>query len=673
MTLRQLSTAISVTTKRLIPLKAFQPRFSTNIAVGNNNLLIRQKKRRLQERYYIPIQKKGYSSKPWKKTKGKYCNHCKKPGHSPHECFVLHPHLKRPQKKDSSNNQVKKSKPNKARKEREEKEKALIALVNALRIIKKKKLQKPLKPQIPDDQRLIEISEDENDEYDDVDFEDVEMVFTTTSIPKDLTNALSGLVEKLHGKGYFQKEGSKSSQIKYNEFILDNGATSHILKDKSSFVTYKEMNKRIHWGEAASLNILGKGTAYVKFKDTRKKRLLADVLHVTELGVNIISQSSLINNFTITTPNSCIICDIHTSEVLTTGKMKNGLYWLDIEIMNPKLKKQRPGTLMLTKATQNQIVLDTSNEISKKNIVPKRVRFDIEDQNLESQNSCNATQSAKPDFNKDFNRPTKRQKTMTDTFRCNTPNTTIKSLNDLVSTETDKETVELSENTPNSTINQNSDINQNSNDISSRNTSNEHISTTQVDLKTIHQRMGHINLKAIKRLAKDQNLTIKNNNSFRIDQCPECLEGKMISQKHKISLSNIKTIEYLDLVSSDICGPINPKTWDNYKYFITFLDKSTRFLEVILLKKKSEALNAFKVYKAKAENQSNKRIKRLRTDNGGEYVNTDFEYTLNKFGILHEKTAPYTKEPNGLIERVNLTLLNKVRSMIYTANLPRYL
>ena len=158
----------------------------------------------------------------------------------------MHPHLKRPQKKDSSNNRVEKSKPNKARKEREEKEKALIASVNALGIIERRKLQKPLKPQIPNNQRLIEISKDENDEYNDVDFEDVKMVFTTTSIPKDLTNTLSGLVEKLHSKGYFQKEGSKSSQIKYNEFILDNGATSHILKDKSSFVTYKEMNKRIY-------------------------------------------------------------------------------------------------------------------------------------------------------------------------------------------------------------------------------------------------------------------------------------------------------------------------------------------------------------------------------------------------------------------------------------------
>ena len=48
---------------------------------------------------------------------------------------------------------------------------------------------------------------------------------------------------------------------------------------------------------------------------------------------------------------------------------------------------------------------------------------------------------------------------MTDTFRCNIPNTTIKSLNDLVTIETNKETVKVSKNTPNNTINQNSDIN----------------------------------------------------------------------------------------------------------------------------------------------------------------------------------------------------------------------
>ena len=54
-----------------------------------------------------------------------------------------------------------------------------------------------------DSTQTTSVSEDENDEYDDVDFEDVEMVFTTTSIPRDLTNALLGLVEKLYGKGYF--------------------------------------------------------------------------------------------------------------------------------------------------------------------------------------------------------------------------------------------------------------------------------------------------------------------------------------------------------------------------------------------------------------------------------------------------------------------------------------
>src|SRR5208282_3160931 len=87
-----------------------------------------------------------------------------------------------------------------------------------------------------------------------------------------------------------------------------------------------------------------------------------------------------------------------------------------------------------------------------------------------------------------------------------------------------------------------------------------------------------------------------------------------------------------------------------------------------------EALQAFKDYKAEVENNSSgKRIQTFSTNNSTEYVNNDFEITLHEFGIKHSRTAPYTKELNGLIERPNRTLLEKVRSLIYQANLPRYL
>ena len=84
----------------------------------------------------------------------------------------------------------------------------------------------------------------------------------------------------------------------------------------------------------------------------------------------------------------------------------------------------------------------------------------------------------------------------------------------------------------------------------------------------------------------------------------------MLQQKYKVSLSNYKDINYLEKVSSNISRPILLKTWDKFKYFITFLNKRTYFLEVILLRSKSKALQAFKDFKTKAKNNpSNKRIR----------------------------------------------------------------
>ena len=69
------------------------------------------------------------------------------------------------------------------------------------------------------------------------------------------------------------------------------------------------------------------------------------------------------------------------------------------------------------------------------------------------------------------------------------------------------------------------------------------------------------------------------------------------------------------------------------------------------------------------ENQLNKQIKEIFTDNGTEYVNDDFLIILGKYGIIHRKTPIYTKEPNGLIERINLTLMNKVRCLLIQSGL----
>jgi len=73
------------------------------------------------------------------------------------------------------------------------------------------------------------------------------------------------------------------------------------------------------------------------------------------------------------------------------------------------------------------------------------------------------------------------------------------------------------------------------------------------------------------------------------------------------------------------------------------------------------------------ELQSNKSIKILKSDNGSEYTNTLFKDYIKKTGIIQQFSAPYTPQQNGLAERINYTLLTKVRAILYESFIPKTL
>ena len=81
------------------------------------------------------------------------------------------------------------------------------------------------------------------------------------------------------------------------------------------------------------------------------------------------------------------------------------------------------------------------------------------------------------------------------------------------------------------------------------------------------------------------------------------------------------------------------QTRDGKKYFITFIDDCTRYCQVYLLSGKDEAFEIFKQYRDEVENQLGKKIKSLRSDQGGEYVHS-FEGFCAEYDIIHETTAP---------------------------------
>ena len=181
-----------------------------------------------------------------------------------------------------------------------------------------------------------------------------------------------------------------------------------------------------------------------------------------------------------------------------------------------------------------------------------------------------------------------------------------------------------------------------------------------------HKRMGHIGKKALKELKNPSN----NNHIKELTDfiCEECILAKATKHiNHSVS-DNVYT-KYLQLVQSDLFGPVQVYSFSKKHYFITFLDAYTKWLEIDLLSHKNHAFKAFKDYLNREERISDKELKVLRTDNGTEY-NEISKYCTEK-GIIHQKTAPYAHEQAGAAERINLTLLNKVRSMLFTAKLAK--
>ncbi|KAL4038589.1 hypothetical protein IC575_002211 [Cucumis melo] len=128
--------------------------------------------------------------------------------------------------------------------------------------------------------------------------------------------------------------------------------------------------------------------------------------------------------------------------------------------------------------------------------------------------------------------------------------------------------------------------------------------------------------------------------------------------------------EPLELIHSDLCGPMNVKARGGFEYFIYFIDDYSRYGYLYLMEHKFEALEKFKEYKAEVENLLSKKIKILRSDRGGEYMDLRFQDYMIEHGIQSQLSTPGTPQKNGVSERRNKTLLDMVRSMMSYAQLP---
>jgi len=199
------------------------------------------------------------------------------------------------------------------------------------------------------------------------------------------------------------------------------------------------------------------------------------------------------------------------------------------------------------------------------------------------------------------------------------------------------------------------------------------LTTNQLGATTLgvwHQRLCHRSLdstsvKYISSKVQDMEVTDSEKPCSAI--CGICAIGRQ--HKESQTKSREKADEILQVVHSDLCGPMQTVGIIGERYFITFVDETSGRISLSLLRTKDEALTAFQAYRARAEKSSGKEIKALWSDGGGEYLNKQFRKYLEDAGIQHQISPPYSPAQNGRAERANRTIMENARCILEDSKL----
>jgi transposase InsO family protein len=171
-------------------------------------------------------------------------------------------------------------------------------------------------------------------------------------------------------------------------------------------------------------------------------------------------------------------------------------------------------------------------------------------------------------------------------------------------------------------------------------------------------------MKNLHKLLKGEHILGLTNVHFEKDRvCSACQAGMQVGAHHPHK--NIMTMDRpLELLHMDLFGPIAYISIDRSKYCLVIMDDYSRFTWVFFLQEKSQTQETLKGFLRRAQNKFELRIKKIRSDNGMEFKNSQIEGFLEDKGIKHEFSYPYTPQQNGVVERKNRTLLGMARTML---------
>lgn len=194
-------------------------------------------------------------------------------------------------------------------------------------------------------------------------------------------------------------------------------------------------------------------------------------------------------------------------------------------------------------------------------------------------------------------------------------------------------------------------------------------SCERVSLKLLHRRLGHANIRDISNAVRSGLVKgIQLQNFDEKPDCDVCLQGKMT--RTPFPKKSERQTKILDLVHTDVCGPMRETSLGGARYFVEFIDDCSGWCEIRFLKSKADVYRAMTEYASLVKNQKGVKLKCLQSDNGREYTSNEFNDFLRKKGITRRLTVPHNPEQNGTAERRNRTLNEMARCLLKESKLP---
>src|SRR5580658_2869541 len=196
----------------------------------------------------------------------------------------------------------------------------------------------------------------------------------------------------------------------------------------------------------------------------------------------------------------------------------------------------------------------------------------------------------------------------------------------------------------------------------------------RVDLVTLHRRLAHIAPDAIRKMVRGgaiEGIELVDDGSTVI--CDACEQAKATRKDIRKEREAPLAAEFGEEVHTDLWGPSPVPSLGGRGYYVTFSDDYSRFTKLTILRSKDETLDAYKSYAAWVLTQKGIKIKRLRSDRGGEYTGNAFSKFLQEQGTERRLTTHDTPQHNGVAESLNRRLMERVHAFLVQSGLPQYL